>query len=99
MGGRPGPACALGALDGDSLHALPALLPAASAYTTPAAIEFSTAAFNVVEKLPPRLMLAAAGSVLFAVTQSTPAMTPDVKPLPAQSRTRTATRRTFFATP
>jgi hypothetical protein len=48
---------------------------------------------------PPRLMLATAGFLALAVTQSTPAITPAVVPEPLQSRTRTAYRLTFLATP
>ena len=46
-------------------------------------------------------MLATAGApaAWFWVTQSTPAMTPELEPLPLQSSTRTATRRTSWATP
>ncbi len=66
---------AVGVLDGDELHALAALLPAATAKTTPAAMEFVTAAFSADENDPPRLMLATAGLCAFAVTQSTPAIT------------------------
>ena len=62
-------------------------------------VELVTAAFSVLEKLPPKLMLAAAGRTLFAVTQSIPAITPAVLPEPVQPSTRTATSFTFFATP
>ena len=46
-------------------------------------------------------MLATAGvpTAWSAVTQLTPAITPDRLPLPSQSRTRTDTSVTFFATP
>src|SRR5215218_7496032 len=44
-------------------------------------------------------MLATAGDLWLAVTQSTPAMTPEFGPEPPQSITRTATRSTLFATP
>src|SRR5437870_4210637 len=94
---------ALGSLAGEVPQASALLFPAAIAYTTPAATEFATAAFKVDERPPPRLMLAALGMALFAffcpVTQSMPAMTPDVVPEPEQSSTRTATSFTFFATP
>src|SRR5437764_648479 len=76
---------ALGALLGDSLQASPALLPAATAKTTPEVMALSTAALSVEEKPPPTLMFATAGSVLFKRTQSTPAMTEPTVPLPAQS--------------
>ncbi len=88
-----------GAAAGDWLHASAELLPADTAYVTPARIEFSTAVLSAAEKPPPRLMLATAGFVALRVTQSTPASTLLVVPLPTQSMTRTATRRTFFATP
>ena len=58
-----------------------------------------TASFRDFEKLPPRLMLATAGFTAFAPTQSMPAITPDVVPLPLQFRTRTPTSVTDFATP
>src|SRR4051812_11847756 len=44
-------------------------------------------------------MLATAGCTACAATQSMPAMTPDVGPLPLQSSTRTATSFTALATP
>jgi hypothetical protein len=46
-------------------------------------------------------MLATAGApaAWWEVTQSTPAMTPEVDPLPAQSRTRTGRSVTCLATP
>ena len=44
-------------------------------------------------------MLATAGLVWFCLTQSTPAMTPDVEPEPEQLSTRTAWRVTALATP
>jgi hypothetical protein len=46
-------------------------------------------------------MLATAGAPAgwFPVTQLTPAITPEVLPLPPQSSTRTATSVTPFATP
>jgi len=90
---------ALGALAGEKPQASALLLPAAMAYTTPAVMEFSTALLSAVEKPPPRLMLAAAGRCLLAVTQSMPAITPVVVPEPWQFNTRTATSCTFFATP
>jgi hypothetical protein len=86
---------------GEALHALALLFPAAMAYVTPSLIERWTAASSAVEAPPPRLMLAAAASPAwwFAVTQSMPAMTPEVVPEPEQLSTRTATRLTPFATP
>ena len=66
---------------------------------TPELTEFLTAASRLVWTLPLRLMLATAGLVRFAVTQSMPAMTPEVEPLPPQSSTRTAWMVTPLATP
>jgi hypothetical protein len=40
---------AVGSLDGEKLHALQLLFPAATAYVTPEAIEFLTARFMAVE--------------------------------------------------
>ena len=50
---------------------------------------------------PPRLKLRTAGTpaTWLAIAQLIPAMTEDVVPLPAQSRTRTGTRVTPSATP
>src|SRR6188472_1660309 len=44
-------------------------------------------------------MFATDGPTWFAVTQSTPAITPELDPEPLQSRTRTACSVTCFATP
>ena len=44
-------------------------------------------------------MFATAGDLWLAVTQSTPAMTPELSPDPPQPSTRTATSFTSFATP
>ena len=54
-----------------------------------------------VEAPPPRLMLATAGCRAdgCAVTQSMPAITPDVEPEPLQLSTRTAISGTPLATP
>jgi hypothetical protein len=52
-------------------------------------MERRTAASMLVLTPPPRLMLATAGFWALAVTQSMPAMTPEVEPLPSQPRTRT----------
>src|SRR5438876_9880106 len=84
---------------GEALQALALLLPAAIAYVTPDATEFRTASSSAVEALPPRLMLATAGEAWLLVTQSTPAMTPEVEPDPLQLRTRTAYSFTPLATP
>ena len=53
-------------------------------------IELATAVSSAEEMPPPRLMLATAGLAWFCLTQSTPAITPDVEPEPEQLRTRTA---------
>ena len=86
---------------GEELQAFVFSLPAASAYVTPSAIELRTAWSSDDETPPPRLMLATAGApaTWLPVTQSMPAITPEFEPLPAQSRTRTATRLTPLATP
>src|SRR5919199_6394667 len=64
-------------------------------------MELFTAVSSELEAPPPRLMLATAGvpAAWLPVTQSTPAITPEVLPLPEQLRTRTATRVTALATP
>lgn len=76
-------------------------LPAATAKVTPSLIARETALSRVLLAGPPRLRLATAGcpAAWLAVTQSIPAITPEVLPLPAQSSTRTATSRTPLATP
>jgi hypothetical protein len=66
---------------------------------TPAAIELTTAASSALETPPPRLMLATAGRTRCAVTQSTPAITPDVVPEPLQESTRTGCSVTDLAIP
>src|SRR5512143_3300111 len=76
-------------LDGEYPHASEAELPAATATVTPASITRCTASFSVCENPPLKLMFATAGRTRFAVTQSRPATTPLVVPLPLQSRTRT----------
>src|ERR1044071_558116 len=73
---------------GEELQASALLLPAAIAYVTPAVTERRTASSSAVDAPPPRLMLATAGRMRLAVTQSIPAMTPDVLPEPPQSSTR-----------
>src|SRR5919112_877015 len=62
-------------------------------------MELRTALSIAVLAPPPRLMFATAGApaAWSAVTQSTPAITPDQLPLPLQSGTRTATSETAFA--
>ena len=67
---------ALGVRAGEVLQALiPPLLPAATAYTTPLAIDAVNASSSAWNVLPPRLMFATAGLMACAVTQSTPAIT------------------------
>eukprot|EP00128_Syssomonas_multiformis_P010293 Colp12_sorted_trinity150504_noHs@10415 len=90
---------ASGALEGEYLHASAFELPAATATGTPAPTIRETAALSDEEYPPPKLMLATAGRTLLAVTQSIPATTPEYVPDPEQSRTLTATRLTFLATP
>ena len=63
--------------DGELLQASAFSLPAARPYTTPALIELRTAVSSADDTPPPKLMLATAGLTRFAVTQSTPAMTPE----------------------
>ncbi len=90
---------AFGVRAGDCEHAVVLLLPADTAYVTPDAIDAVTAASMASLADPPRLMLATAGDWWFAVTQSTPAMTPAQVPLPEQPSTRTECRKTSLATP
>src|SRR5215208_449353 len=87
--------------DGDPVHASSLSLPAAMPYKTPSAIELRTAVSSAADLPPPRLMLATAGrpAAWLPVTQSTPAITVEFSPTPAQSRTRTATSVTPLATP
>ena len=67
---------AFGTPAGERLQAFnPELLPAAATYVTPEAIELFTARSIAAETGPPRLILATAGSIRLAVTQSTPAIT------------------------
>src|SRR6476469_4635985 len=76
---------ACGVRAGDCVQASAFELPAAMAYVTPLAIDDCTDCSSVVVADPPRLMFATAGLTWLAVTQSTPAMTPETVPLPAQS--------------
>jgi hypothetical protein len=64
-------------------------------------IELFTAVSRALFAPPPRLMFAIAGcpAPWLPVTQSTPAMTPEVLPEPWQFRARTPTSRTPLATP
>src|SRR3954453_21357495 len=59
----------------------------------------SSSATEIVGIFGPRLMLATAGLMAFAVTQSTPLTICDHAPEPPQFRTRTETSETPFATP
>src|SRR5262245_3251304 len=90
---------ASGTRAGEKLHAFRLLLPAAIAYVTPDAIELATAVSSAAWMPPPRLMFATAGLMPLPVTQSTPATTCAVVPLPAQLSTRTATSAAPLATP
>src|SRR5688572_2046654 len=84
---------------GDELQASALSFPAATARNTPEFQRLVTAVLSAADVPPPSDMFATAGLAWFAVTQSTPAMTSDVKPVPAQLRTRTPCRKTPFATP
>ena len=88
-----------GVLAGLKLHASADELPAATTYVIPASIELSIASSKTEVVPPPKLKLATDKPVAFAVTQSTPAITPLRVPSPLQSRTRTETKSTFFAIP
>src|SRR6476646_4920366 len=76
---------ASGVLEGEYPHASAPLFPAATATTTPALIADCTAEFSVELLLPPSERFATAGTIRFLATQSRPAMTPLVEPLPVQS--------------
>src|SRR3954453_6460925 len=90
---------AVGALPGEVLQASWFSFPAATASTTPALVMRVAASFTAWLKPPPSDMLATAGSTRLFVTQSIPAITPELVPLPEQSSTRTAMSVTPFATP
>ncbi len=90
---------AFAARAGDELQALVLLLPAATAIGTPELERLFTAVSSALEAPPPRLMLATAGLIWLFVTQSTPAITPEVEPEPLQSSTRTPRSMTLLATP
>ena len=90
---------AVGTRAGLDVHASVPWFPAAIEYVMPEAMELATAVSKAVDGAPPRLMLATAGFTAFAVTQFTPAITWSKEPFPVQSRTRTETSDTFFATP
>src|SRR6266571_3461828 len=84
---------------GDELHASALSFPAATARNTPEFQRFVTAVLSAAELPPPSDMLATAGLSWFAVTQSTPAITSELRPMPAQLSTRTPCRDTPLATP
>jgi len=90
---------AFAARAGDDVHASVLLLPAATAIGTPAFDRLFTAVSRVLDAPPPRLILATAGAMKFARTQSTPEITPEVDPEPEQSSTRTPRGIELFATP
>ena len=90
---------ALGALDGDAVHASAALFPAAIAYVTPEAMDASTAAFSDDDRPPMKLMFTTAGRAPLLVIQSTASTALDSAPLPEQSSTRIAFSVTALATP
>src|SRR5881628_2183128 len=78
----------LGAPDGDSVQASTLSFPAATARNTPEFQRLVTA-WSSAGDLPPRDMFATAGLTWFADTQSTPAITSELRPRPAQLSTRT----------
>lgn len=87
---------------GDDLQASAFELPAATTTVTPSFTTATTAASKAALAPPPRLMLTTAGpevEVCCCTTQSSPAMTPEIVPEPAQLRTRTGTIVAFLATP
>src|SRR5688500_11924744 len=65
------------------------LPPAATVYETPDAIDLRTASSSAAEALPPNDMFATAGLTAFFVTQSMPAITPAIVPLPLSPSTLT----------
>lgn len=92
---------------GDLVQASPLSLPAATTITTPSAAAFCTAALRLELNPPPRLMLAThflsassgKAALQLATTWLTPAITPDVLPLPLLLSTLTAHRSHPSATP
>ena len=90
-----------GARAGEDEQASALLLPAATATETPSAVRRAIAWSVAVLAAPPRLMFTTAGwpAWCWATTQSMPAITCELVPLPWQLSTRTATRRTPLATP
>src|SRR5436309_5104674 len=89
----------LGAPDGDSVQASTLSFPAATARNTPEFRRFVTAWSSAADLPPPSDMFATAGLRWFALTQSTPAITSELSPRPAQLSTRTPCSETAFATP
>ena len=84
---------------GDEPQASALSFPAATARKTPEFQRFVTAWSSAEDLPPPSDMLATAGLAWFAVTQSTPAITSELRPMPAQLSTRTPCRDTPLATP
>src|SRR5574343_928579 len=80
---------------GEVLQAFALELPAAIEKKTPLAAAFRTASSSIWLAPPPRLMLATAGLMALAATQSTPWMTEVVVPEPWQLSTLTP----YSATP
>src|SRR6266566_4222008 len=87
----------LGAPDGDSVQASTLSFP--TARNTPEFQRLVTAWSSAGDLPPPSDMFATAGLMWFADTQSTPAITSELRPMPAQLNTRTPWRDTPFATP
>src|SRR2546422_2796342 len=69
---------------GDALHASASSFPAATGRNTPEFQRFVTPVFSAGDLPPPRDTFALAGLRWFAVTQSTPTLTSEVKTTPAQ---------------
>src|SRR3989475_3756107 len=88
-----------GAPDGDSVQASTLSFPAATARNTPEFQRLVTAWSSAGDLPPPSDIFATAGVTWFAVTQSTPAITSELRPMPAQPSTRTPCRETALATP
>src|SRR5256886_14569736 len=89
----------LGAPDGDSVQASTLSFPAATARNTPEFQRLVTAWSSAGDVPPPSDMFATAGGGWFALTQSAPAITAEVRPIPAPLRTRTPCRETPLPTP
>ena len=80
---------ALGTRAGELVHASTAELPAAATTVTPSLTRAWTAVSTMVLAVPPRLRLATAGVPAWwcTATHSSAAMTSELKPDPAQSKT------------